>query len=107
MTFSINPDNFGDVIEIASIVGTIVTIIVFAVIAYFLVRPKRRRDGPVRQEQDQLPMEEMLALMDRMERRLATLERAIGDERRERIAPRDASSETLEAAEGRELGRTK
>ena len=106
MTFSINPDNIGDVIEIASIVGTIVTILIFAIVAYFLVRPKRRRDAPPRQEADPIQMEEMLTLMDRMERRLATLERAIGEERPERIARRD-ENEILEAAEGRELGRTK
>jgi phage shock protein B len=107
MTFSISPDNIGEVIEIASIVGTIVTLTVFAVIAYFLVRPKRRRGAPQRQAPDQLQMEEMLALMDRMERRLETLERAIGDDRPERIAARREDQEIFEAAESREQGRMK
>ncbi|MGE0180132.1 MAG: hypothetical protein AB7O91_09985 [Sphingomonas sp.] len=107
MTFEFNPADIGDIVEIASIVGTIVTVLVFAIVAYFLVRPKRRRDMPQRPAPDGLEMEEMLALMDRMERRLATLERAIGDDRPERLARRDEDDEILKAAQRRELGRTK
>ena len=107
MTFSLSPGDLQDAIEIASIVGTVVTITIFAIIAYFLVRPKKRRNAPERQEADQLQMEEMLALMDRMERRLETLERAIGEDRPQRLAARREEHEILEAADSRELGRTK
>lgn len=107
MTISLSPGDLQDVIEIASIVGTVVAITIFAIIAYFLVRPKKRPNAPERQEADPLQMDEMLVLMDRMERRLETLERAIGDDRPERIAGRRDDNEILEAAESRELGRTK
>lgn len=107
MTFSISPNDVGDIIEIASIVGTMVSLTIFGIIAYFLVRPKTRRDAADRQGADQLQMEEMLALMDRMERRLEALERAIGEERPQRIAPRREDHEIFEAAESREPGRTK
>ena len=107
MTFSMSPADFRDAIEIASIVGTVVTITIFAMIAYFLVRPKKRRNAPEREAPDQIQMEEMLVLMDRMERRLETLERAIGEDRPQRIAARRDEDENFEAAESRELGRTK
>jgi len=107
MTFSLSSGDVNDIIEIASIVGTVVTLVVFAIVAWFLVRPKRRQDAPREREADPVEMEEVLALMDRMERRLATLERAIGDDRPERIARRRDDDEILEAADRRESGRTK
>lgn len=107
MTVSINPGDIGQVIEIASIAGTIVATLLFAAVAYFLVRPKKRRDAPRHEAPDELRIEEMLDLMDRMERRLATLERAIADDRSEGIAAPGDGDRILEAAGSREPGRMK
>jgi hypothetical protein len=97
--------SLGDVLEIVTIVGSIFSVLVFGLVAYFLVRPKRRREAPA--EADRIEVEEMLALMDRMERRLDAVERLVArDEEPARIAAQD-EQETLEAADRRELGRTK
>lgn len=100
MTFSINGNDIREIVEVASIVGTVVTVLVFGFIAWLLVRPKRRRDAAPMRDDERIEMTEMLALMDRMERRLETLERAIEQE------PREREGRILEAAEGREEGRT-
>jgi len=107
MTVSLNPGDVREIVEIASIVGTIVSIVLFAVVAYFLIRPKRGRAAPSRPEPDRIEIEEMLALIDRMERRLAVLERAMPEtERPRRVAP-PKDEEILTAVEDREPGRTK
>jgi hypothetical protein len=87
MSISLNPGDVREIVEIASIVGTIVSILLFAIVAYFLVRPKRGRPAPSRPDPDRIEIEEMLALIDRMERRLAVLERAMPEtERPRRVA---------------------
>ena len=107
MTISMSASDVMEAIEIATIVGGIVALLVGVLVIYLLVRPPRRKSGAVRPEADTLDREEMLALMDRMERRLETLERAVGrDEQPARIAPRHAD-EISEAVEDRELGRMK
>lgn len=107
MSISLNPGDVRDIVEIASIVGTIVSVLLFAIVAYFLVRPKRGRAAPSRPEPDRIEIEEMLALIDRMERRLAVLERAMPEtERPRRVAPPE-SEEILKAVADRKLGRTK
>jgi hypothetical protein len=105
MTVSLTPNDIREIAEIASIVGTIVSVIVFGLVAYLLVRPKRRREAVP--EAERIEIEEMMALMDRMERRLDAVERLVArDEEPVRIAAPD-KPEILEAADRRELGRTK
>ena len=104
MTISLG---LGDVLEVVAIVGGIFAAVVGALVVYLLVRSPRRRGEAVRPEEEALGNEEMLALMDRMERRLETLERlVVQDQAPARIAPR-AANEVSEAVEGRESGRTK
>lgn len=105
MTISLG---LGDVLEVVAIVGGIFAAVVGALVVYLLVRSPRRRGEAGRPEEEQaLGNEEMLALMDRMERRLETLERlVVQDEAPARIAPR-AAEEVSEAVEDRESGRTK
>lgn len=95
-----------DVLEVVTIVGGLFAVLVGALVIYLLVRPSRGKREAARPEADMLDREEMLALMDRMERRLETLERLVThDEEPARIAPR--ADEISEAVEDRELGRTK
>jgi len=106
MTFSLTAGDVRDIVEIATIVGSIVAFLVSALVIYFVVRPSRRQRR-AQPETDALDREEMLALMDRMERRLATLERLVTqDAEPARIAPR-GGHEISKAVEDRELGRTK
>lgn len=96
-----------DVLEVVTIVGGLFTVLVGALVIYLLVRPARRKREAARPEADALDREEMLALMDRMERRLETLERLVThDDQPARFGPR-AADEVSEAVEDRELGRTK
>ena len=104
MTISMS---LGDVLEVVAIVGGIFAAVVGALVVYLLIRSPRRGREAVRPEEDALDNEEMLALMDRMERRLETLERLVAhDEAPARIAPR-AAEEISKAVEDRESGRTK
>ena len=107
MTISMSANDVMEAIEIASIVGGILALLIGALVIYLLVRPPRHRRGAARPEADALDREEMFALMDRMERRLETMERLVAqDNQQGRIAPREAD-EISEAVESRELGRTK
>ena len=107
MTISMSANDVMEAIEIATIVGGIVALLVGALVIYLLVRPPRRKSGAQRPEADTLDRAEMLALMDRMERRLETLERLVTrDEAPARIARRE-EQEILQAVEDREPGRTK
>lgn len=104
MTISMS---LGDVLEVVAIVGGIFAAVVGALVVYLLVRSPRRGREAVQPEEDALNHEEMLALMDRMERRLETLERLVAhDEAPVRLAPR-AAEEISKAVEDREPGRTK
>lgn len=107
MTFSLNAGDVRDIVEVATIVGSIVAFLVSALVIYVVVRPSRRNRGPARPEADTIDREEMLALIDRMERRLETLERLVArDEAPARIAPR-REQESSKAVGDREPGRTK
>ena len=70
-----------DVIELVGAVaagGVVLVVLLTALCIYLLVRPpRRRREVPPPETAEAVDVEEMLALMERMERRLATLERAI------------------------------
>jgi len=114
MTFSINPDNVGEIAAIASVVGTIVSILVVSLIVYLLVRPPRHvrqrrkaeKRGEIRPpEADPYEVEQLWRMVDRMEERLAVLERAISDQQPPRLG-RDQQDE-FEPVEDREAGRTK
>jgi hypothetical protein len=107
MTFSIDGNDFMQVIEIASIVGTVVAAVLIGLVIYLMVRPSRRDAAQRPHQPEALDAEEVIALIERMESRLAVLERAIGDDsERERLAP--PADGNFEAAEGgRDLGRMK
>ncbi len=107
MTFSMDSDDFMQVIEIASIVGTVVAAVLIGFVIYLMVRPKRGSAAPPQRDIDAIDAETVIAVIDRMESRLAVLERAIGHEDAQpRFAPRE--QENFEAAEGgRDLGRMK
>lgn len=84
MTLSIDGTDIGEIIEIASIVGSIVTMLVVGLLVYLMVRPPRhvrdRRKADARPiELDPVEAEELWRLVDRMEARLEVLERALAD----------------------------
>lgn len=107
MTVSLSAGDVREIVEIAAIVGSIATFLIGALVVYLLVRPSRGKRGAARPEADVLDREEMLALMDRMERRLETLERlVVRDAEPARIATRE-EQEISRAVEDREPGRTK
>jgi hypothetical protein len=82
MTISIDGTEIGEVIQIASIVGSVVTMLVVALVIYLLVRPPRR-SRQARREIEPVDAGEVLALIDRMERRLDVLERSLPAEARD------------------------
>ena len=83
MTLSVNGNDIGQAIEIALAVGGILVLLVGALIFYLLVRPPRRPRVEPRRDEDALDAGELIALIDRMERRLEVLERALPAEARE------------------------
>jgi len=99
MTISLSDGDVAQAIELAIIVGGLVALLIVGLLVYLVVRPSRRR-VKARPEADALDVEEMLALIDRMERRLAVLERAVADEAKD-------GKQLLEAGEGPEIGRMK
>ncbi|MDQ4088013.1 MAG: hypothetical protein M3177_08415 [Pseudomonadota bacterium] len=100
MTVSINGAEIGEAIAVASVVGSIVSFMIVALIIYLVVRPPRRLHVDAAREAEMIDAEEMLALMDRMERRLEVLERAVGDETK---TLRDELLQTAEAPETRRV----
>jgi large-conductance mechanosensitive channel len=101
MTVSINGAEFAEVIAAASVVGSIVAFLIASFVIYLLVRPPRRRRIEVEREAEAIDAGEMLALMERMERRLEVLERAVGDE------TKTSSVRILETAEAPATRRVK
>ena len=103
MTVQIDGVDIASAIEVASIVGSIVAMLVIGLLVYLMVRPpRRRREAQPERREEMVEAEEMVRLMEVMERRLELLERAVADQRR------DEDHELLEAGEGRpELRRTK
>ena len=100
MTISVNGNEISNAIEIAIAVGGLVSLLIVGLLFYLLVRPPRRRRVEARPELDAVEAEEMLALIDRMERRLEVLERALpAEDRRE--------TRILETGEGPEDRRMK
>ena len=107
-TVQVSGDDIMAVIHVARIVGSIVTMLVVGLLLWWAVRPSRRaRDRREELDADPADNEDLWRIVDRMEERLAVLERAMADQvdalrmrgpRQERIyAPAD---------EGRDSGRT-
>lgn len=100
MTISLNGNDVSEAIEIAMAVGGLVSLLIVGLLIYLVVRPPRRRRVEVRPKADAIEIDEMLALIDRMERRLEVLERALPAEDRR-------PARILEMGEGPENGRMK
>ncbi|HWT12875.1 MAG TPA: hypothetical protein VN231_08995 [Allosphingosinicella sp.] len=101
MTFRIDGAEVGEAIGIAMTVGGIVALLVVALLVYLVVRPPRRPRVEARREPEAIDGEEMLAVIERMERRLEVLERAVTAE------ARPQGNQLLEAGEAPETRRTK
>lgn len=85
MTVIVDGTDIGQAVEIALLVASIVVMVLGAFLVWVMVRPprhvrERKRQRPQVREADGLELEEMMRLLDRMDQRLAVLERAIGDE---------------------------
>lgn len=85
MTIEINGTDIVEIIRIAGWVGSIIAMLAVGLIVYLVVRPprhvreRRRRGAPPRRELGPSEAEQLSTLVDRMEARLAVLERAIGE----------------------------
>ncbi len=93
MTVSIDGTDIGTILEVASIVGTIVAMLVIGLLVYLMVRPPRHVREARRRERSphsEIATEQIVALLDRMEQRLATLERVVadGDEEQPKVLER-------------------
>jgi hypothetical protein len=117
MTFSVNGNDLSQALEIAAYVGSIITMLIAALLVYLIVRPPRhvrmaRKYGVVKAEPDPVEAEELWHLVERMEARLDVLERAMADQidHEQRPALRAARHEDIEetfepADQGRDTGR--
>ncbi len=76
MTLRLDAADLVAAIEVATLVGTIVAMLVIGLLVYLMVRPSRRRRDVPASEAAGLDTE-MLRLMERMEHRLEILERAV------------------------------
>ena len=110
-TIHVNGDDIMAVVHIVRIVGSIVTMLVVGLLLWWAVRPSRRardRREEFRDERDagRAEDEDLWRVVDRMEERLAVLERALADQLeapRARAPRQDRIS--APADEGRESGR--
>ena len=116
MTVSIDGTQIGEIIEVASLVGSIVTMLVVGLLVYLMVRPPRHvrerrraeKRGEIRTGTDPIEAEQLWRLVDRMESRLEVLERALADQvERPAIGRREREQDLLPAEDGRETGGTK
>jgi hypothetical protein len=114
MTLSIDGTDIGRIIEIASLVGSIVAMLVVGLLVYLMVRPPRHvrqarkaeRRGEARTATDPVEAEQMWRMVDRMELRLEVLERALADQvDRPAIGGRE-TERTLAPVADRDSGRT-
>ena len=85
--------------QVAALVGGILVMLVVGLTLYLLVRPPRHvreaKKRPLELQEDEA--EQLLDVMDRMERRLEVLERALEDQGQS--APRPAQRSILETAD--------
>jgi hypothetical protein len=114
MTLSIDGSDIGRMIEVASLVGSIVAMLVVSLIVYLMVRPPRHvrrrrkaaRRGDLGTEMEPVEAEELWRLIDRMELRIEVLERALADQiERPAIGGRE-TEQTSAPVEDRVSGRT-
>ena len=115
MTVELDGTDIGAIVEGVAWGGSMIALLIFALIVYLLVRPPRhgrqRRRAERRGEiappapRDEEDAGEMRRAMDRMEARLEVLERAIDD--RPAIGRRNEAfdDDLTPAADGREAGR--
>jgi hypothetical protein len=117
MTLSIDGTEIGQIVEIASIVGSILGILIVSLIVYLMIRPPRHvrerrkagRRGEIGVPEHEEPeAEDLRRVADRMEARLEVLERALADQiERPAIGRRDEEElqPTFAPVEGRDSGR--
>jgi hypothetical protein len=113
MTFSINGSDISDIIQVASAVGTALSVVIVGLIVYLMVRPSRQarlrrkaeRHGLIAREADPADDEDLWRTVDRMESRLEVLERALADEVDRAAIGAGRTERTLAPAQDRESGR--
>jgi len=112
MTVQIDGTEIGQIVEIASIVGSIVAVLVASLIVYLLVRPPRHvrerrraeRRSDLMIEADPIEADELRRTVDRMEARLEVLERALADQiERPAIGRRETGQALTPADDGRDI----
>ena len=107
MSVQLSPGDIADLVKVGSVVGSIVLMMILSLAVFIAVRPSRR-DRQDRDERAAIEAEadEAWRQVDRMEARLAVLERAMA-EQIERPRPRVAAREEIfaPAEEGRDSGR--
>ncbi len=116
MTVSIDGTQIGEIIEVASLVGSIVTMLVVGLLVYLMVRPPRHvrerrraeKNGEIHSELDPLEAEELWRIVERMESRLEVLERALADQvERPALGRRQEQRNLAPVEDGREMGGTR
>ena len=113
MTFQVNGHDLGQAIEIAAFAGSAIAMLIAGLLVYLMVRPPRHvrmaRKYGVKSEMDPIDAEELWRLVDRMEKRLEVLERALADQIDHQGRPAIGAvrdEEVFEPAdEGRDSGR--
>jgi len=113
MTFSINGNDISDIIQVASAVGTALSIVIVGLIVYLMVRPSRKdrqrrkaeRHGGIARAAAPADDEDLWRTVDRMESRLEVLERALADELDRPAIGEGRTERTLAPAQDRESGR--
>lgn len=106
MTVEVDGVNVIELVEILSVVGGIIGMLVIGLLVYLLVRPPkhvRQARRPVELEESEA--EALMGLMDRMESRLEVLERALADQTEVATTKARPGLEMAEA--GHEARRTK
>ncbi len=76
MTLRVDAAELVGAIEVATMVCTIAAVLVFGLIVYLMVRP-RRQPRNARPPEDMALDRDLLRLMERMEQRLEIMERAV------------------------------
>jgi flagellar biosynthesis/type III secretory pathway M-ring protein FliF/YscJ len=121
MTIDLNGADIEAIAQVAAFVGSVVGMLVMAVVVYFLVRPprhvrRRRKDEEARAAKggmDPIEAEELWRVVDRMEMRLDVLERVLTDKEEFQAIAKDHHQDTdnqeiyAPAEDGRVSGRTK
>ena len=113
MTVSIDGTQVGEIVEIASLVGGIVTMLIVGLLVYLMVRPPRHvrerrkaeKRGEIRSGMDPIEAEELWRVVDLMESRLEVLERALADQvERPALGRREQQRVLAPVEDGRETG---